>query len=120
MIHFLAGGAERLHEFVPGGVERLRIFSLEGFLGAFHGFVEPFLRALGDLVTPFGRILLDLIDERVELVTCVDVRPALFVLSGVRLGVLDHLLDLAVAQAARRLDTDLLLLARGVVLGLHV
>ena len=54
------------------------------------------------------------------MVTCLDVRPALFVLSGVRLGVLDHLLDLAVAQAARRLDTDLLLLARGVVLGLHV
>jgi hypothetical protein len=42
---------------------------------------------------------------------------ALLVFLGVGLGVLDHLLDLVVGQAARCLDADLLLLAGALVLG---
>src|SRR3546814_14509392 len=44
----------------------------------------------------------------------------LLVLFGEALGILDHLVDVGVRQAARRLDADLLFLARALVLGMDV
>ncbi len=55
--------------------------------------------------------LLGGVDERLGVVLRFDLRLALLILLGVGFGVLDHFLDVGLAQAARRLDADLLLLA---------
>src|SRR3546814_9789603 len=44
----------------------------------------------------------------------------LLVLGGMRLGILDHAVDIGVGEAARGLDADLLLLAGRLVLGRDV
>src|SRR5687767_678560 len=72
------------------------------------------------LVLEVLEVLLRRVDQRVRPVAELDPLAALLVLGGVRLGVLDHLLDLALVQPARGLDPDLLLLAGGLVLGRHV
>src|SRR5262249_20824971 len=64
--------------------------------------------------------LLQLVDHLVRLVAGVDQLAFLLVLLGVRLGLLAHPLDVRRAEAARRLDADLLLLAGLLVLGTDV
>src|SRR5262249_15220422 len=49
-----------------------------------------------------------------------DLRLALLVFLRVRLGILDHALDVGLGKATRCLDTDLLLLAGALVLSLHI
>ena len=65
------------------------------------------------------QVLLDLMDQAVGLVVRLDELAALLVGFGVRLGFLDHALDVGLGQAAAGLDADLLLLAGRLVLGLH-
>ena len=55
--------------------------------------------------------------QAVGVVARLDHFPALFVFLGMRLGVLDHLVDILVRQSARCLDTDLLFLPGGFVPG---
>ncbi|EID10575.1 putative NAD-specific glutamate dehydrogenase [Mycobacterium xenopi RIVM700367] len=61
--------------------------------------------------------LLRLIDQRFGLVADVGFLAALAVLFGVRLGVLDHPVDLFLGQGRAFLDTDRVLLAGALVLG---
>ena len=56
-------------------------------------------------------------DQSFAVVLGLDQGLALLVLFGVALRVLDHALDVGLAQAARSLDADLLLLGGGLVLG---
>src|SRR5690606_37407156 len=72
------------------------------------------------LVAQLRQRLLGRVDQRVGLVARLDQLAPLLVLGAVRLGVLHHLLDLGLRQAARRLDADLLLLAGRLVLRGHV
>src|SRR5690606_26072546 len=58
--------------------------------------------------------------ERLEVVLRLDQLAPLLVLSCVSLGLLDHPLDVLIAEATRCLDADRLLLARRLVLGRDV
>ena len=69
-----------------------------------------------DLVAVLIEHLLDLIDERVELVLGLDFIAALPVFLGMRLGVLDQVLDVVLRQSGGAGDRDLLLLAGAEVL----
>src|ERR1700691_5503519 len=75
---------------------------------------------LADLGAVFGQRLLGHMDKRLGVVLRLDLGFALLVFLGVRFGVLDHLLDVALGQAAGRLDADLLLLAGAFVLGRNI
>mmetsp|Transcript_56072 Transcript_56072/g.128737 ORF Transcript_56072/g.128737 Transcript_56072/m.128737 type:complete len:506 (+) Transcript_56072:482-1999(+) len=79
--------------------------------------VRVFLR---HLLLVLRQRLFCLVHERVRLVSRLDDRLLLGVRAGKHLRLLHHLLDVRVGQAARRLYTDLLLLARRLVLGGHV
>ena len=57
------------------------------------------------------------VDQRLGMVARLDQLLLALVLGRMRLGILDHLLDVGVREAARGLDADLLLLARRLVLG---
>ena len=84
------------------------------------GRVEARLELGRNLVAPLLRLLLHLIRERIEPILGVDFLTLPLVLRCVLLRILDHAIDLGVTQPARRLDADLLFLARGLVLGGHV
>ena len=73
-----------------------------------------------DLVAVLGQALLDVVDGGLGLVPRDGqvLRPAILV--GVRLGVLDHPLDLVLVQARAALDPDLLLVARAAILRRHL
>ena len=73
--------------------------------------------ACRNLVAGFLQAALGGVDQRVGLVLGLDQLAPLLVLGGMRLGVLDHLVDVGLRQAARSLDADLLLLAGRLVLG---
>ena len=73
-----------------------------------------------DLVAVLAERLLHAVHQRVELVARLHGLELLAVFLGVRLGVLDHLLDLVLGQARVRLDLDLVFLAGRLVLGRHV
>src|SRR5260221_14054958 len=68
----------------------------------------------------FGELLLSGLDEALGIVLGLRSRPPLLVLVGELFGFLDHLLNVGVIEAARRLDAVLLLLARALVLGADV
>src|SRR3546814_4737605 len=69
-----------------------------------------------DLVAMLGKLALAGVDQAFGVVLGFGRLAPLLVLGGELLGVLHHLLDVGVAQAARRLDLDLLFLARALVL----
>ena len=89
-------------------------------LGPLHGVGQARAEFLRHFVRPLLGFLLDLVGECVEPVLAVNLLALPFVIRRIGLGVLHHLVDLAVRQAARCFDTDLLLLAGGLVLGRHV
>src|SRR3979409_2304622 len=67
-----------------------------------------------------GKRFLGAIDRRIGLVARFDELLAALVFLGMRLGLLDHFLDIGLAQAAGRLDPDALLLSACLVLGRYV
>src|SRR6266516_3506565 len=115
-----AGRRIRLLQLVQGPGDLIRIARPEGLLRAFDRLVEPVLQAGVELVDPLFRVLLYLVHHGVEAVATLDLLAAPLVLGGVGLRVLDHLVDVLVAEARRRLDADLLLLAGRLVLRRHV
>src|SRR3546814_10688981 len=60
------------------------------------------------------------VDEALGIVLRLGRGAALLVLVGELLGVLDHLLDVGIAEAVRSLDADLLFLAGALILGVDV
>src|SRR5690606_16417617 len=73
-----------------------------------------------DLVAIVLEGLLGGMQQCLGLVLGLDHVAALLVGLGIRLGVLDHLLDVSVRQTARGLNADLVLLAGALVLGRDV
>src|SRR5665213_371785 len=74
----------------------------------------------GDLFTEILERLLDLMHQTIGMVAGLDQFAKLAIFGGIRLGILDHALDLFVIQAARGANHDALFLAGGLVLGRHV
>src|SRR5262249_34994450 len=111
LVHRLAELHRSLRQRVGLGRDRLRIAALEGFLQVGHGILDGAAISLANLRTVLGERLLGRVNQRLGVILGLDLGFALLVFLGVRLGVLDHLLNVALGQAAGSLDTDLLLLA---------
>ena len=78
----------------------------------------PVGRMPGVTSSMLGQSLLGAVQQGFGVILGLHRGLALLVFLGVGLGVLDHLLDVGLGQAARRLDADLLLLAGALVLGM--
>src|SRR6185436_9645356 len=83
--------------------------------GALHSRVELRLEVRRQLVRPLLGVFLDLVGHAVETVPRVDFLTAGLVGRRVLLGVLHHAIDVGIRETARRLDADLLFLARRLV-----
>ncbi|KFE34723.1 putative NAD-specific glutamate dehydrogenase [Thioclava atlantica] len=119
----LLGLVDGLAEFHRGVGEVLdRTLDLAGFLGLerlFERIGRQFDHLDGgriDLVAMLFERLACRMQERLALVLGLDEFLAALVGLGIRLGVLNHLLDLVIRETARSLDRDLLLLAGALVL----
>src|SRR6478736_3320140 len=99
------------------GLDRLDVVALERGLGFGERRLDLALERSVDLVTVLLELLLGRVDQAVGVVLRLGRLAALLVLVGELLGVLDHLVDIGVGQAARSLDADLLFLAGALVLG---
>src|SRR5690606_17688277 len=94
LVDLMPRGAGRLHELVAGAGQLAEVVLLERLPGALECGFDTSLGIARDLVAPLLQVLLDLVDQSVELVARLDLLLALPVLVGMRLGILDHLLDL--------------------------
>src|SRR5678815_2898202 len=97
------------------GLHRLGIAAFDGGLGLGHGGLDLALERFVDLVAMLFQLLLGRMDQAFGLVLRFSRLAPLLVLVGELLGVFDHLFDVGVAEAARSLDADLLLLASTLV-----
>src|SRR3954469_10204011 len=120
LVHRFAELHGSLRQRVGFGLDRLGIVALQRFLQIADGILDGAALAFLDLRAVLGQRLLGRMHQRVGMVLGVHRLAALLVLGGVGLGVLDHLLDVGLGQAARRLDADLLLLAGRLVFRRHV
>src|SRR5690606_28648578 len=105
---------------VGHGLDGGGVVAADGLAQLGHGLLDRRLGVGVDLVGVLLQLLLGAVDQAVGVVAGVDQLAPLLVLGGVGLGVLDHLLDVGVGEAARGLDPDRLLLAGRLVLGLDV
>src|SRR5204862_1298851 len=99
---------------------RVGVFALQGFLEIGNRILDRAPLALAHFRAVLAERLLGGVEQSLRVILGLDLRLALLVFLGVRFGVLDHALDVRLGEAARRLDTDLLLLAGALVLGVHV
>src|ERR1700730_7439497 len=120
LVHRLAELHRRLGQCVGLGRDDFRIGTLQGFLEVGQGGLDGAPLGLANLGAMLGQRLLGGVDQSLGVVLRLDLSLAFLVVLGVSLGVLDHLVDVRFAQAARGLDADLLLLAGALVLGRDV
>ena len=104
------------HLFIDGG----RVFAFLDFTQGFHVGFDGLAFVLGNLVAEFFKVLFSHMNDGFRLVFSFHHLAQFLVLAGVFLGLLDHALNVFIGQSARRLDTDLLFLAGGFVLGRNV
>src|SRR4051794_18918774 len=116
LVHRFAKLHRSLRQRVGLGLDRLGIVALQRFLQIADGVLNGAALTFLDLRTVLGQRLLGRMHHRIGVVLGVHRLAALLVLGGVGFGVLDHLLDVGLRQAARGLDADLLLLAGRLVL----
>src|SRR6185312_4440080 len=121
-VHRFAQLLRRLHQRFALRFQRVlvRLLILQQLLGVLQGRFDLFLVVRTDLVAVFAQRLPHAVHHRVQAVTRLHGLEQLPVFLGVRLGVLDHALDLGFGQARARLDRDLVLLAGRLVLGADV
>src|SRR5438094_545326 len=112
-----AGSGVRLLQLIQCPGDLVRVPRAEGLLRPLDRLVEPGLERGVELLDPFLRVLLYLVHHRVEAVTPLDLLAPPLVLGGVRLCILDHLIDVFVTEPGGGLNPDLLLLARRLVFG---
>ena len=98
-------------------LDLLDVVGLEHLADGLDRLVDLGLRRLVELVAHLAELLLGLVGGVLGDVAGLGQLALLAVLLGVRLGVLDHLLDLGVGEPGAALDLDLLLLAGAEVLG---
>src|SRR5688500_6532619 len=109
-----------LLQVVRGELDLGVVVLLERLARPLEGGLDLGLLVARHLVLEVLEVLLRRVDQRIRLVAELDPLATLLVFGRVRLGVLDHLLDLGLVQTARGLDPDFLLLAGGLVLGRDV
>src|ERR1035437_514520 len=116
-------GGNRLPDFVQffaRSFDGRGVRAFERFLHVRNGLLYLGLVVAGNLVGVVLEHLFGAIHRAVRLVARLDLLAFGLVLVGVRLGVLAHLLDFVLREAAAGRDGDLLFLARAEVLGAHV
>src|SRR5882757_5356235 len=117
LVHGLAELHRSLRQRIGLGLDRLGIVALQRFLQITDGILDGAALGFGDLRAVFGQRLLGGVHQAVGMVLGVHRLAALLVLGRIGLGVLDHLLNVGLRQAARGLNPDLLLLGGRLVLG---
>src|SRR6185436_1468854 len=120
LIHGFADLHQGLQQGIGLGLDGIGVLAVHLGLERGDRAFDRFLVAGSHLVAGFLELLLGAVDRGVRVVAGLDQRAALLVVGGVRFGILHHLLDVAVAEAARGLDADLLFLVGRLVLGLDV
>src|SRR5215468_2722557 len=110
LVHGLAQLHRSLRQRVALGLDGLGIVALQRFLQIADGVLDGATLAFCNLRTVLGQRLLGGMHQRVGMVLGIDRLAALLVLGRIGLGVLYHLLDVGLRQAAGGLDPDLLLL----------
>jgi hypothetical protein len=93
LVHRFAELHRSLRQRVRLGRDRIRIAALEGFLQVGDGILYRAAVGVADFRAMLGQRLLGRVDQRLGVVLGLDLRFALLVFFGVRLGVLDHLLN---------------------------
>src|SRR4029077_229037 len=104
LVHRFAELHRSLRQRTRLGRDRIRVAALERFLQVGDGILDRAAVGFADLRAVLGQRLLGRVDQCLGVVLGLDLRFAFFVLLGVRLGVLDHLLDVGLGQAAGSLD----------------
>src|SRR5829696_754269 len=115
-VHRLAELHRRLHQVGGARLDDLGVVARERLAQRLDRSLDALLVGLLDLVAVLLDRLLGRVDQRLAVILRFDELAALLVLGGMRLGVLDHLVDVGLGQAAGGLDADLLLLRRRLVL----
>src|SRR4051794_232200 len=117
----------RLGDLVEGGLERLglrvdlvRVLGRQALADVLDRGLDLLARGVVDLLAEVLELALGLVGGVLAAVAGLRELAGALVLVGVRLGVVDHALDLVVAEAAAGADLDLLLLAGAEVLRRHV
>src|SRR5207247_234096 len=93
-----AGSGVRLLQLIQCPGDLVRVPRAAGLLRPLDRLVEPGLERCVELLDPFLRVLLYLVHHRVEAVTPLDLLAPPLVLGGVRLCILDHLIDVFVTE----------------------
>ena len=94
LTHGRAGGVDLLH----GGLDGVVVLTLERGLQLGQRLLDRLLHVVADLVAVLAEQLLGAEDQVVGLVAELDALAPLPVLLGVRLGLLDHVVDVVLAQ----------------------
>src|SRR6185437_5239516 len=109
LVHGFAELHRGLRERIGPGLDRFGIVAFQRFLQVADGILDGAAIGIRDLRTVLGERLLGGMHQRIGVVFGVDRLAALLVLGRIGLGVLDHLLDVGLRQAAGCLNPDLLL-----------
>ena len=103
-----------------GRLDGRQIVAFQRLAGRRNLLLDMLPVVFADLVAVLGEELLDAVDAVVGLIADFHELALLLVLRRVGLGILDHLVDLVLVQAAGGRDPDRLLLLRRHVLGGHM
>ena len=120
LVHRLAQLHRSLGQRVGLGLDSGCIVAAESFFQISNGVLDRPAFWIANFRAVLGERLLSGMHQRLGMILGFDRSLALLVLFGVRFGILDHLFDVGLGQAARGLDADLLLLAGRLVLCLDV
>src|SRR5205085_8849033 len=120
LVHRLAELHRGLRERIGLGGDGGRVVALERLLEIGHGILDRAPLVFANFRAVLGDRLLGGMDQRFGVILGLHLGLALLVLLGVRLGILDHLLDVGLGKTAGGLDADLLLLAGAFVPGMHI
>src|SRR5262245_3891474 len=115
--HRLSDPHRNLRQAFGGLLDALDVLALRGILDRRDGLLDFALHVRRDTIFGLLEALLDRIDGRICLVARFHQFPAPPVLLGVGFRLSHHALDVSLSQATRRLDTDALLFAAGLVFG---
>src|ERR1019366_10158851 len=120
LVHGLAQLHRRLQQGLSLGGDRLGVLALKGRLQVGERRLDGGLVFGRNLVAVLGHGLFGGVHRRVGLIARLDRGLALLVVGLMRLGFLNHGLDVGFGKAAGRLDADRLFLVGRLVLGRDV
>src|SRR5438552_8720306 len=119
-VHDFGELVRRLGEVALGALHAFEIVGLERFLRFPERILDRLPVSFRELRAVLGKGPFRRVHERVGLVAHFDLLLPLALVCRVRLGLLDHAIDLVLRETRRRGDRDVLLLVRRLVLRRHV